>query len=436
MPVTSSTKTTNYAGASAADVALIVSNTNFAFQQWAKHLAGVANIEININIIDNLGPDTLASAGSATSVLLARQGGRDVYIEGAMSEILSGVDPNGAAPDIDINISYAAIRRGEMVLDANPADNTTPADKFDAIGVLIHEIGHGLYMNGWSWEADYRSLDYQSAFDRYVVGGTQFNGPNTLKTFGRAAPLEEGPHLDEVALGDRLMDPFAPYQRRLLPEALDIAMLSDSNAPTTIGDRLQLLPTGGRTDAGAGLDTIVMPQARAAYTIAFDAAGFSLRQGATTWTVANAERVRFSDGTLAVDTALPGSGAFNAGSAYRMYEAAFNRTPDQAGLAFWIKQLDDGRSLLDMARGFAGSAEFSKVYGANPTAAQLVNGFYQNILGRAPEPAGANYWTGILQANAQRLPDVLAGIADSTENQTQLLGVIGSGIWLAGDLIA
>ncbi len=352
-----------------------------------------------------------------------------------MAEILNGIDPNGAVADIDIDIDYGEIRSGALVLDATPLDNGTPFGKIDAITVLMHEIGHGLYMNGWSWESDYATASYQSAFDRYVTGGTSFFGPNTLKAYGRAVPLD-GPHLDEGRMGDRLMDPYAPLQDRLFPDAIDLAMLSDTNAPTSLGDRLMLLPTGGRTDSGGGLDTIVMAQARAAYSVAIDATGVTLRQGNLTWQLSNAERVRFPDGTLAVDVALPGAGASSAGSAYRLYEAAFNRTPDNAGLAFWIKELDAGRSLLDVSRGFTTSAEFKQVYGATPTSAQLVNGFYQNILGRAPEAAGFNFWNGILSASAARLPDVLAGIANSAENQAQLVGVIGNGIWLPGDLIA
>ncbi len=435
MPVTSKTTATNKAGASAADVALIISNTDFAFQQWAKLLVGNATIEINVNIVGDLGGSTLAQASSNESVLLGRIGTRDVYIEGAMSEILSGVDPNGSVADIDIDIDYGEIRSGVMVLDSTPADNGTPAGKYDVITVLMHEIGHGLYMNGWSWESNYATASYQSAFDRYVVGGTSFVGPNTLKAYGRAVPLD-GPHLNEDLMGDRLMDPYAAPQLRMFPDSLDQAMLSDTNSPTALNDRLMLLPTGGRTDTGSGIDTIVMSQARTSYSFALDATGVTLRQGSFSWQVSNAERIRYSDGTLAVDVNLPGTGASSAGSAYRLYEAAFNRTPDNAGLAFWIKELDAGRSTLDVAHGFTASAEFKQVYGTNPTSTQLVNGFYQNILGRAPEAAGFTFWNNILSASPSRLPEVLAGIADSTENQTQLIGVIGKGIWLPGDLIA
>ncbi len=72
MPVTSKTTVTNQAGASPSDVALIVANTDFAFQQWAKLLIGNATIEINVNIVGDLGDSTLAQASSNESVCSAR----------------------------------------------------------------------------------------------------------------------------------------------------------------------------------------------------------------------------------------------------------------------------------------------------------------------------------------------------------------------------
>ena len=115
-------------------------------------------------------------------------------------------------------------------------------------------------------------------------------------------------------------------------------------------------------DGGAGIDTSLFNGARAQATIVIGPASVTVtdtvanRNGVDTLT--SLERVRFADGVLAVDIALPANGASNAGSAYRLYEAAFNRAPDDAGLAFWIKQIDAGLSIRDAAAGFVGSAEF------------------------------------------------------------------------------
>ena len=139
------------------------------------------------------------------------------------------------------------------------------------------------------------------------------------------------------------------------------------------------------------------------------------------------ERLQFNDGTLALDT---GAGEV-AGSAYRLYQAAFDRTPDNAGLAYWIARMDEGLDRLSVAHYFSQSAEFQGLYGSNPSLASVLQGFYQNVLDRAPDAAGYAYWSEKIQ---QGLPtsDVLAYFAESQENQIKLQGVLQQGIWLEG----
>ena len=86
----------------------------------------------------------------------------------------------------------------------------------------------------------------------------------------------------------------------------------------------------------------------------------------------------------------------NAGSAYRVYQAAFARTPDNGGLKYWIGQVDAGTSLIDVAKGFIASAEFQSIYGANPSNADFVSKLYQNVLGREGEAGGLAFWVGEL----------------------------------------
>jgi hypothetical protein len=207
-----------------------------------------------------------------------------------------------------------------------------------------------------------------------------------------------------------------------------------------VNDRLSGGVGNDTVNGGAGVDTYVFTGRSLDYTIASSGGsttvtdGTALRNGSDTLT--NIERLRFSDGTLALDIALPGQGQSNAGSAYRLYEAAFNRAPDNPGLAFWIKAIDGGVTAIRAAQGFVDSAEFRQVYGANPTAQQLVTGFYTNILGRAPEQAGFDFWFNILNNRPDQRAVVLEGIANSPENQNGLIGTIGQGIFVPGDLLA
>ncbi len=117
----------------------------------------------------------------------------------------------------------------------------------------------------------------------------------------------------------------------------------------------------------------------------------------------------------------------NAGQVYRIYQAALNRKPDSGGLGDWIYGMDRGMSLTDVASGFMSSPEFKAMYGTNPTNTDLVTKFYQNVLHRAPEQAGFDYWMNQLNSKLQTTTQVLGGFSESPENQAQLIGVIQNG---------
>ena len=134
------------------------------------------------------------------------------------------------------------------------------------------------------------------------------------------------------------------------------------------------------------------------------------------------ERAQFADVSVAFD--LDG----NAGQAYRIYQAAFDRAPDLGGLGDWIYAMDHGMSLVDVASGFIASAEFAQNYGDAPGNADFVTRLYGNVLHRAPEQAGYDYWMNQLAAGLQTRSEVLAGFSESPENQLQVIGAIEDGI--------
>jgi Ca2+-binding RTX toxin-like protein len=186
-------------------------------------------------------------------------------------------------------------------------------------------------------------------------------------------------------------------------------------------------------DGGAGLDTAVFSGTRASHTITAttnasanvkDLSVSSTASGVDTLSLV--ERLKFDDVTLAFDT----SG--NAGQTYRLYQAAFNRTPDKAGLSDWVKGVDGGLTLLSVAGSFIQSAEFKSLYGASPTDAQFVNLLYTNALHRTADASGLAYWVDQLTSSAQTRAQVLCGFAESAENQASLIGFIQNGIELAG----
>jgi hypothetical protein len=168
-------------------------------------------------------------------------------------------------------------------------------------------------------------------------------------------------------------------------------------------------------DGGAGLDTAVFGGIRAGYTLARTSSGMtatSATEGSDA--LINVERLQFTDKTIAFD--LDG----NAGQAYRLYQAAFDRVPDQAGLGDWIDGMDRGMGLSQVATGFINSAEFKALYGNNPTNSEFVTLLYDNVLHRAPDTAGYNDWMNGLSSGMTR-EQVLIGFSESTENKVALM---------------
>lgn len=195
-------------------------------------------------------------------------------------------------------------------------------------------------------------------------------------------------------------------------------------------------------DAGRGVDTLVLEGTADLYRVnrednglitvgrltadrdIFDTGSETLAGGFNR--LENFERLQFANGRLALDT---GYGE-HAGTAYRTYEAAFDRAPDAGGLAFHINNLDNGYSFVDMANGFVNSPEFMTRYGTAVTNAAYVDALYQNTLGRAGEAAGVAYWNNLLDSGRATKADVLIGFADSPENMANLAAQTNDGVWL------
>jgi hypothetical protein len=190
-------------------------------------------------------------------------------------------------------------------------------------------------------------------------------------------------------------------------------------------DTIILGDTGINVVSGdEGTDTVVLSGSRSRYTITAADTIFNVEIGnpEQATSVSQVERIKFADGMVALD--IDG----NAGAAYRLYQAAFDRTPDKPGLGYWIDKLDKGTSITAVAAGFFNSTEFKTLYGNNPTSADYINRFYQNVLHRAPDEAGFTYWMNEL-TNGHRSPVIaLVQFSESPENQAQVIGAIQNGI--------
>ena len=212
-------------------------------------------------------------------------------------------------------------------------------------------------------------------------------------------------------------------------------ILGSSYADTINGNLFNNTINGGRgndkIDGGAGIDTAVYQGVHTGYTVAIASGGVVLtdktanRDGSDS--VINVERAKFTDGTLALDIA-PDQ---NAGKVYRLYQAAFARTPDIPGVKYHLNDMETkGLPLWQIASNFLASPEFSSKYGSNPSDTQYINALYKNVLNRIPAASEVAWYQNQFTTKAMDHQAALIGFSESPENVALVGSAIANGIWL------
>lgn len=197
-----------------------------------------------------------------------------------------------------------------------------------------------------------------------------------------------------------------------------------SQTGTAQNDRITNLGAGNNAvDGGAGRDTVVYAGLSENFTLKRGVYGVTVTDNSGnlgTDNLINVERIQFNDTWKALD--IDGI----AGQAYRMYEAALGRPPEKDGLSYWIWRMENGATIQQVASDFMKTAEFARIYGANPTDAQFIRQMYLNILDREPDAAGYVYWEGRIASGSRE--QILVDFSESPENQAQVIGAIENGM--------
>lgn len=201
----------------------------------------------------------------------------------------------------------------------------------------------------------------------------------------------------------------------------------EKNIITGTEDRDWILGTSvdDIVDGGAGVDVFALGRQRELYSVTkkdgvitvADVEGLS---GVDILT--NVERIKFYGGNF-MSWETDGIPA----EAYRLYQAAFGRTPDKGGLGYWIGQMGQGTTLKSVAESFTDSVEFKKLYGESATNSEILTGVYKNVLNRTPDQSGFDYWLGLLNNKTITLTDMLVEFSESPENQVQVIGSLQAG---------
>lgn len=215
---------------------LLISSAVLAGQQWTNWIS--SNVNIEVEMIIGSTPGYLAKAASVKAAMVGRDGGSDIFADGALYELVTGVDLTPGSADIRIIIDANALAsRGYFSADPLSAGYEVPGGQYDGFGLLMHEIGHGVGINGWLVNgiddgviSPFDALAVRRGDLFYFMGEAAigaYGGPVPL-TYGNAAHYGNAHGLpgDDLWLG--LMSGLATPDGMAYPMAnLDIAILKD-----------------------------------------------------------------------------------------------------------------------------------------------------------------------------------------------------------------
>ncbi len=111
------------------------------------------------------------------------------------------------------------------------------------------------------------------------------------------------------------------------------------------------------------------------------------------------ERLTFSDASISAEIA-PMLYGLESESA-RLYQAVFDRLPDNGGLLYWVNDMLQGNAIQNVANAFAGSDEFIARFDVDSDR-EFINLLYNNILNRDADTAGYDYWLDEIEITGDR----------------------------------
>jgi hypothetical protein len=310
-------------------------------------------------------------------------------------------------------------------------NNRAVAGKYDAIGIIEHEISEVLGRSVFTSQAfsggvldgplDLFRYSAANVHDFQQGAGAYFsldNGVTPLKTFNDGNNGGDG---GDWATSSQA-DSFDAYSQIGALEPVSLVDLQEMELLGYAG------PAAILTGTAANNFTASFQGVFRQYTVGSGGATVAGGPEGANETLVNIHRVQFVDGYLAY------SPTDTAGQVYRLYEATLNRAPDQEGLTNWTNSLNSGASLQNVANGFVASAEFQADYG-NLDNTGFVTLLYQNVLHRAPDTSGLNSWVNALNSGQDTRAQVVVGFTESQEDINDLAAPVQQGLWV-GNLFA
>jgi len=188
----------------------------------------------------------ISTANCRSTTTVAWDSANDIYELSAAYEIRTGVDPNGAAVDIEMNFG-ASLENETYWFDPDPTERTAaiPSGKIDILSTCAHELGHAIAFSGARSSSTGDLPGYSFLYDEHstLIGGYyHFNGALAEAAYGSEVPLNTQvlAHLGNVSPApgydldlDLMHGTPTRYQYRYSPTDVDAGILADVGLPVT-----------------------------------------------------------------------------------------------------------------------------------------------------------------------------------------------------------
>jgi hypothetical protein len=191
--------------------------------------------------------------------------------------------------------------------------------------------------------------------------------------------------------------------------------------------------TGGRgndfIDGGLGLDSAAYSGFFRSYAPTSASGALTLHGGANegTDTLTSVETITFKDGKFVADPDSAGA------QVIRLYDSILGRTPDKAGLDFYVDRLEDsGLALAAVADELSFSSEFQQQTGGLSNG-QFVDFIFNRALDRAPDSEGAAFYTARLDSGAMSRGAFVVDVSESAEHRSLTAATIAQGYFNTDD---
>ena len=260
----------------------------------------------------------------------------------------------------------------------------------------------------------------------YENGKIIVTGPEGRDVLEGIEVLQFGTELYDVLANGRVSDqPRAPGGSVINGTAGSDRLVGTAGNDVISGSAGDDVLIGGggsdRLDGGDGVDTSVYSGVRLQY--GSDSAAVRGGPEGGTDTLVSIEQLQFVDGILSFDVnGIPAQ-------VMRLYDAALDRLPDQAGLEVQVQAIASGaNTLAGLAQAFIASPEFQDRYG-NLSDRAFVEQLYRFCLNREGDEPGIQAQVQALQGGLSR-GQLLINFSESAEHRTLTQATLSAGLWV------